>query len=534
MTASPPSAIVAPFAVDDSPSPGSNRGSSSFSARRRSGGRLARMFRSFSLGTSSSANSSAAAAAERLKKTAAEKKAAAAPQKREKDKEDAEETKDEESGGQAADGAGLSNIVEETPSANLDELAATKLVVEQRDKEEEDVQQQEQEYQPASSSLEERGQGRLSPIASATALDRVGGGGGGEEENEDDNDDGIEVDQGIDSDVATSVSKEATPERRRGPFPVDLRRGAAAAAARGRRRRHGGQRALSESEASNFSVVYEADPAAVCARPGGSDNVHARTYVGGAISSSSSQAGGGGGVKQGHSVTSVSSVGSWTDSPGYQTLRNLRSRRRPVLSESGEASSEKKALQGGGGLVRREEEGGEWHRRARTLDFRLLRQQQQQKQRDREQQQQQQQRSRRLRSRTVGGASSTNQDSSAAVVGSGGPEPRYLGICLPLQPWKLFQLYDDDKLSSAPKESSRETEAKEEQEENRDGLLPSSLTVTKENGLNQTEAEASSPSKSPSDDSSRFSAGRRKEIMRLVNCMNASVGVRTAEQGLLR
>ena len=33
----------------------------------------------------------------------------------------------------------------------------------------------------------------------------------------------------------------------------------------------------------------------------------------------------------GPSVTSVSSVGSWSDNPGYMTLRSIHSRRRPLL-----------------------------------------------------------------------------------------------------------------------------------------------------------------------------------------------------------
>jgi hypothetical protein len=79
----------------------------------------------------------------------------------------------------------------------------------------------------------------------------------------------------------------------------------------------------------------------------------------------------------GQSVTSMSSVGSWTDNPGYMTLRSIHNRRRPPLSLSHSTEQDPTsipALSGSGGD--RDPRGSTaqvWAKKSRSLDYRVRR-----------------------------------------------------------------------------------------------------------------------------------------------------------------
>ncbi len=77
----------------------------------------------------------------------------------------------------------------------------------------------------------------------------------------------------------------------------------------------------------------------------------------------------------GQSITSMSSVGSWTENPGYMTLRSIHSRRRPVLSAE---DSTEQADHPGNGQDRDMVRGSAaaqrlWAVKSRSLDSRLRR-----------------------------------------------------------------------------------------------------------------------------------------------------------------
>ncbi len=371
--------VIAPFA---SQQPRESEGSSSSTSKRR---RLTKMFRSFSLGTSGRdrkrptfirirtqevyspvVQAAHAPSEENTKEVSGQEERSweGLIEPASKDAEDKEKHAIHESG--------LGNIDEEVPSANLDELAAANIVIVDKKSQPDGTKEDNAKtIDPP---------GRLSPIASTTSI--------------------TEAEDSVKNQDNAKKVEDVTPDR-------ILRI----------RQRRSGQRAHSESEATNFSVVFE-DPS-VCTRPGGSDTTSTLPQQ---VDDTS---GGGGGcgrsssVGQGHSITSMSSVGSWTDSPGYQTLRSLRSRRRPVLSES----AEERAQEGGGDAELNAGEAA-WARRARTLDFRLMRQQQQQRQRHYQ-------------------VPRKGQPPLAELRPSDeASEPRYWGICLPLE-WKLFRLDDD-------------------------------------------------------------------------------------------
>ena len=75
------------------------------------------------------------------------------------------------------------------------------------------------------------------------------------------------------------------------------------------------------------------------------------------------------------SITSISSVGSWTDNPGYLTFRSIHLRRRPPISESESDAT------GTGAIIGREgtsdlistipvHRSDSWTRKSRSLDYR--------------------------------------------------------------------------------------------------------------------------------------------------------------------
>ncbi len=297
----------------------------------------------------------------------------------------------------------LSNIVEETPSANLDELAAASIVFETKEK----VEVPREMVRAATDPPQERS-AQVSPVHSeAHAQTRPG-----TEESEDKD---------------RSNSKVSSPERMAARPIV----------------RRSKKRALSESEAANVTV--DDDPTSLLIRSiqqtGGSDaGAATATFPRPPIRDFAAM----GQQQQSLSITSMSSAGSY-DSPGHQTLRNMKRRHRPALSDSGgedsgsrppakatsasatDPEAEESISSGGGG-------GGE--RRARTLDMRTMRQRQLiQRQRE----------SRDVFSSTSASSQKDDGDSSTARPGEDpGPEARYWGVCLPVRPTMLFDFVQEE------------------------------------------------------------------------------------------
>ncbi len=325
---------------------------------------------------------------------------------------------------------------------------------------------------------------------------------------------------GSDSASLTNIDEETTPsanldELAEADIRLDQQK-----QQRPRVAKRSGQRAHSESEATSSMTAT----AACIATAGGTP----------LLTMASSQHY----FRGGQSITSVtSSGGSWNESPGYQTLRSLHERRRPILNDSaeGDGAAENNDVRDGGPssgtLVLHR--ASSWKKtKARALDYGSLG---------------------RGGIRHRPHLSLVTRRAAGGAVIEHGPEPRYWGIALPVQYEKLFLDESREEVSgekhcftslmlTTMATFSTHTEVKETRKV-RDRIDMWMRSHSEEVRFNIhsrkdclicCEKSTDSTGNGVEEDSSDDQLAIRRDVLKLVACMNASVGAKSAEQGLLK